>query len=378
MWNNIIDIIFLPMLFFIGAKTSWDDFRCGKIKNKWIILGIVYGAAALICLLVLDFTVEEIYITPLYFLKVFINSLAALLAGYLLWRYGLWAAGDAKLFFVFSLLLPLEYYWKSYFPHFPSFVLLINIFVLVFIIIFFKASFFALKFVFQFLKNKPKININKIIIIFKKNADEFLKIFLIFTAIFIIMLNLTRIAADIINPGLLNESFLLLFLFLLYRFIFSIVKKSNFLFGLTLLLLTLYLAVGLFFYSEETISQLSEIFGKTAKYMAIILFLIIILDYYIKKTALISVKAEELAPGMSLAINDKKFNKKNIGTIFGGGLAKNQVEFVKEWARKNKITEIKIYQRFPFAFWMFLGLLITILLKGGIVYFVFNLISTLR
>ena len=68
-----------------------------------------------------------------YFLDVAINSLISLAVAYILWHFELWAAGDAKLFFVFSFLLPLKYYSSGAFPHFPALALLLNVFTFAFI-----------------------------------------------------------------------------------------------------------------------------------------------------------------------------------------------------------------------------------------------------
>lgn len=66
-----------------------------------------------------------------YLAKVAANAALALLAGFLMWWFGLWAAGDAKMFAVLTLLLPLSTYRGAYMPAFPAYVLLFNTFVAV-------------------------------------------------------------------------------------------------------------------------------------------------------------------------------------------------------------------------------------------------------
>jgi len=56
-----------------------------------------------------------------------------------------WSAGDAKLFFVFSLLIPISYYSKSYLPVFPSFALLVNIFIPILLFLIFASCFYLLR-----------------------------------------------------------------------------------------------------------------------------------------------------------------------------------------------------------------------------------------
>ncbi len=66
-----------------------------------------------------------------YLVKVAANAALALFAGFLMWWFGLWAAGDAKMFAVLALLLPLSTYREAYLPAFPAYVLLFNTFVAV-------------------------------------------------------------------------------------------------------------------------------------------------------------------------------------------------------------------------------------------------------
>jgi len=137
---DILDIIFLPILLFLGIITSWSDIRSGKISNKWIIFGLLWGLGGYFSIFVcsqfkqndfLKSVLDNILFNqaPLNLIKyVFLNSFCALVLGYVFWYFNFWSAGDAKLFFVFSLILPLKYYFKEYILFFPSLVLLINIF----------------------------------------------------------------------------------------------------------------------------------------------------------------------------------------------------------------------------------------------------------
>ena len=41
----ISNIIFLPVILFIGCVTSYEDFKSSKIRNKWILMGLLYAFA---------------------------------------------------------------------------------------------------------------------------------------------------------------------------------------------------------------------------------------------------------------------------------------------------------------------------------------------
>jgi len=388
----LIDILFLPMLFFIGLVTSWEDFRIGKIKNKWIILGLVYGITILVSLFLWNFIAEPVShfyynnikhlgiddprpiftIQAGYFSRVVLNGFIALLIGFLLWRYGMMAAGDAKLFFIFSLLLPLKYYWKSYLPYFPSFVLLMNIFFPVLFFIFLKASWYGFKSLIKFFKSEPNFKVNQLIKPLVKNIGGVVKIFLGFIAIFLFVEKLRDLVAPWIMPYLPNEGFLFLLLFIAYRPLFTYLKKSKIVFILALLFLVVYLTQGMIYAPQEIMIELSRTIKMVIIFLVGLQLLRKLFNYYTKNATFKKIKIDELKVGMSLVIDDEKDkedeNKKpELGTIFGGGFDQSQVDLVKKWAKKNNIKEVEIYERFPFAYWMFLGLIITIILKGSLV-----------
>lgn len=118
----IVNYFLISAILFIGILVSYEDIKFGKIRNKWILIGLFIGIGVhLIGLASNVFSWDYIF-------KVCLNAGLALFLGYLIWHFNGWSAGDAKLFFVFSLLLPLKFYRQNYLPYFPSFVILINTF----------------------------------------------------------------------------------------------------------------------------------------------------------------------------------------------------------------------------------------------------------
>ncbi|MBL7130741.1 MAG: hypothetical protein ISS45_04990, partial [Candidatus Omnitrophica bacterium] len=132
-----INFIFIPAVFFIGIVTSYQDIKFGKIKHKWIGMGLIYFILGYLLLYLLSALriVDYRGINYSYIQELFINGLISIVIAYLFWKLGIWAAGDAKLFIVYALLIPLDYYSKSYLPYFPSFALLLNIFIPLFLFI---------------------------------------------------------------------------------------------------------------------------------------------------------------------------------------------------------------------------------------------------
>ncbi len=193
----ILNILTLPILFLIGIATSYEDFRHGKIANRWIVFGIVWSFFVVLFLLAVNFLGLAEIISLQYAGKVAMNFSAVIVVSFLMWKFGAWAAGDAKLFITFSVLLPLTFYWKSYLPIFPSFALLVNIFALIFLYMLVRASvFYGEKILMSFrtLAKKPKnisekIGMTKIVnwksfaLFFQKRINTIIAITGIFLAV---------------------------------------------------------------------------------------------------------------------------------------------------------------------------------------------------
>ena len=115
---DILDLALVPALAVICAATSFSV--------------LAYGGVSLYRLYA-PYVTEELLLNTLFagswprlLLLTAVNSLFALVCGFLLFHFNLWSAGDAKLFFVLVLLLPLKYYFRHYIPLFPAFNLFLN------------------------------------------------------------------------------------------------------------------------------------------------------------------------------------------------------------------------------------------------------------
>lgn len=137
MMPDILDLAMLPALALLAGVTSVEDLREGRIRNKWVLMALMWGAGAY-ALLSLSRIYAPYLTAPAVANTLFNGSWAALigmtaanafcslLIGFLLFHFGYWAAGDAKLFFAVALLLPLKYYFAHFLPVFPALNLFIN------------------------------------------------------------------------------------------------------------------------------------------------------------------------------------------------------------------------------------------------------------
>ena len=321
----ILNYLFLPMLFLIGLITSYQDFRYGKIKNKWIVLGLAWGVGIYVLFLIQGIIAEPI-ISSSYIFKVFVNSFIALIVGYLLWHFNLWSAGDAKLFFVFALLLPLGYYWRTAVPYFPSSVLLINTFIPALIFLMFLGIFCVFKKGFSFFKT-PKTfgteQIKKKLLSFKQNIKinylNYLKIGIGFLLLFLIF----KIILVEFQINILILSALLILILLVIKKIFSnkniiqVFFQSKFLF-IYFCIITFYIAVKYFIYAQDILDIFAvflPLLTKAFLFLGIFGIATLLTSFYLGKT-----KSEH----------------------------------------------------FPFAIFLFFGIILTMILKGSLISFLFN------
>ena len=124
-------IYFLPTILALGLITSYEDIREGKIRNKYIIAAFVLSIA----------THAILYFFGMILLKnildVLLSAIIALIIGVLLWHFGWWGAGDAKLYAAFAALMPhQQYLFKT--TYVPSIDLLFNAILPLFIFLLFQ------------------------------------------------------------------------------------------------------------------------------------------------------------------------------------------------------------------------------------------------
>ena len=129
--SYFLNWLFLSPLILIGLLTSYSDIKYGKIKNRQVLIGLAYALILYLFLFVYGWGVLRQVTNVKYLGELIINAVVAIVFGYILWYFNLWAAGDAKLFLIYALLIPLEFYAKDYISFFPSASLLIDTFFLI-------------------------------------------------------------------------------------------------------------------------------------------------------------------------------------------------------------------------------------------------------
>ncbi len=366
---DALTLLFVPMMLAVGLFSVYEDVRFGRVRNSLVVFSIAY--ALLMPAVLLFFPSQHNAIRdalPAYAL----NFLFSFFLCLMLWLMRLWPAGDAKLFLACSALLPSTIFpaWKI---AFPGLILLLNIFVPY--VLYYAArvllkstwqmkthavkgllipqriaSFALLTFAFSWVGGKFSS-------FMVKHSPEFSNP--VTTTLFVIAL--TVVVKDIYSLGLRRLCFGIMLFAILFDF--GYVSTSPFIasLGITLLLI--------FFFRGFLLSLGHSILS-------------------------IPVYIENLKPGMVPAENIQMDNagekSRKIGISAMGSLAaksplwgKSLIERPHEGLEEGTIKNIqklhsedkilfhtlRIYEHVPFAPFLFLGAMFTLLTKGQFIIF---------
>jgi len=357
-----IDFLFLSPLAIIGIACSYTDIKYGKIFNKWIVFGFINIFFLYAFLFFYGQDINHIF-------EAVLNGTIALLGGYLLWHLKLWSAGDAKLFAVYSFLIPLHFYSKSYIPQFPSFNLLINLFVPILLILIAGALITALKEAWSS-KNKLK----KMKLFCSKKAVRSLiflpRMFLTYLFV-IIMLQLLLFLTEKpqVNEIFLNPFFIFALLFLTIGYLTKKMQEKKWLSLISYGVILGY--IGFIVASGEP-QRLVTTLRTALVFMVLVGFTRQLMSFYIQKKQTEKVRIKDICEGMVMAedknslVSEKiKEKKEELGVLDAGGFKKNQIELIKNLFKENKEAETMIYKTFPFAPFLFLSAIISICTQGS-------------
>ncbi len=359
----ILNFLFLTPVFIIGIICSYTDVRYGKIKNKWLAIGFTWVLILYAVLFVYNYFFIHQLGNVSYVKGMLFNGFVALGLGYVLWNLKLLAAGDAKLFALYALLIPPEFYSKSYFWGFPSLILLINIFIPLLLFLIFKSLVFALGsgklFNREWFKEVPA-RLLKLL----RTYTGFILVLIIFQLI--LRLILSKINLFPSGSGQVNYSaYFFIFLFFAYKFVFSFIFKHKLLnFIITLAGLG---AICYLVFNNQIDFLLSTI--KIA-----IVFMIFVgvfrklLTFYIDQKETRRVELKDLEVGMFPYFHNLDNDLRiRLGKIDQSGLVQKQVDLIREFLSNHPDKEIKIYKTFALAPFMLLGVLISILTSDSLI-----------
>src|SRR4030042_2776571 len=268
--NFFIQYFFLLIILIIGLVICYEDFKFGKIRNKWIKLGFILGFIVYLLSLIISLISGQPIAWQDY-LMILSNTLIAFIFAFALWYLKLWAGGDAKLFTFYAFLIPLDFYGNWYFKYWPALALLINIVMPIFIYLIIKMLLYPAQLFFNYLKHpqlfaeyfKKYQEKNKID---KTKIKDYLAAGLSFLAILIFFQVLRNRLGDLLNPYLGNLMTVSYFFlgYTAFKPLRAIMQKWLF---VALILIGLYFGLGIFFYSQLIFADLHKLIALQMIFM---------------------------------------------------------------------------------------------------------------
>lgn len=341
------------MILFLGITTSYEDIKFGKIRNKWIILAIIYGISINSILFALD------YHSLGYLIRFFLNSLLSLLVGFIVWYSSLWTAGDAKLFFSYSLLLPLDIYSLNYSKLFPSMSILVYAFT--------PMALFLITFALIKTNNRKKFKYFVKAFNLKQIVNFALFLFTI-TWFFNLFFNFL---------GIENNYIFTIFLMFL---IFLIIEK---IFNIRIIIFLLFLSFIRIIFDKKIflLQTWKSLLFALAIFIVLRLFLLILAFNAFSKNVKIKRLKVGMIPAEAIYAKGKLYRKRKIRNfglmgIFHSitrtnkylfnlnaeGLSRKDIENLRKIEAKLSYNTIKIQQTISFAPFLFLGVIIALML----------------
>jgi hypothetical protein len=362
--SNTLSVI---LILVTGAFAVFQDFTIRKVRN-WLMLSVltVYVALLISGLLTID---------PWPYKTVLLNIFIGIVCSAAMWQFEIWPAGDAKLFILFTILLPLDYYLNGPTKYFPAVALLMNIFFLGILFLCLKVLVRLGMYFFSLSKNGVlRKTIHSGIATALKGLPAFMD-----TMVFIVLTFLVaRLVGDYVIGYGVNifkslATFQFLFIFLFYRRLVTYLRSKlvvttclSLLVGLSLLKLAL-----LNFNFPVLYAYMFTIFKMSLYSIVAIQVLIIAFDIYIKITQIFEITPDQLEPWIIIdreSISEilKEHNVKIKFTA--DGVEPEDVDILKEILPAGH--KIKVHKTFPFAPFIVGGVLLTMLLKMSFIHMI--------
>jgi len=369
----VTEWIVLGYIALLGAIVTYEDLRYGKIRNRLLLISLCVGVAWNAWLVVEarlgwnDFVPAEQAFA--YLRAVGLDVLVSLLLGFVMWLLRLWAAGDAKLFAVLTLLLPLRFYRHNLLAYFPSFVLFFNTFIVFFLLLTLE---FVVKLVARFFERRLYRQHGALWALFRDKVAArplaTLKLVVGLLVIFLIVKWIRFFLRDWIWEGVhLNKTMMFVVLFLVMEPLRDFFRKPWVFFsGVTGLCVSFayWAFVGDFLAIRDVVSM--------SVFVVLLIVFKALYDLYTDAFDVREVMAVELTPGTVLSDaqlaelkKDSTFNNERFGTMEADGLSALQVEVLVTWLVKNKPDErVEVCNTIPFTPGIVLGTLATVIFSG--------------
>lgn len=360
----------------LGSWVLYEDLRYGKIRNRLLLVSLGVGVAWNLWLFARarfglwggdDFVPADKALA--YLGAVGLDVVLSLLLGFVMWLLRLWAAGDAKLFAVLTLLLPLRYYRHNLLQYFPSFVLFFNTFIVFFGLL---AAEFLVKVTVRFFRDRLYRRHGELWSLLHRKVIakplNTLKMIVGLLVIFLVIKWMRYFLRDWLWAGFqLNKTMMFVVLALLMEPLRDFFRKP-WVFG------TGVAGLSASFVYWGIVGDTHAIVDVMSMSLFVILLLIgrALYVLYTDHFDVREIMAVELHPGtvlsdrqLKLLTTDSTFNNERFGTMEADGLSPEQVEVLVTWLTKNHPDQrVEVCNTIPFTPGIVLGTLATVIFAG--------------
>ncbi|MBR2744785.1 MAG: prepilin peptidase [Clostridia bacterium] len=325
---------------------SITDIKSKKIYNKIVLVSLAVSS----CIYIVFYKEIETE----FIVSHIINNIITLILSFLFYYFKIWAAGDAKLFWVISFIIPFSIYEAPKENIFPSVFLLIMIFSSAFIYV-------AIETVILWIKDREKFTKTSLVRLSRINWIDFSIQY--FTAYFSIMLINNIISTFFPEFNRYNGALLLicnmLFITFLYR---AVSKRRNYV--IIMIIAILLNIIYTFLYGFV-------IYSINIKMIFLVLILFLFRQIS-EKYNYEEINVDDLKPGMILAFETilmfygskvKGLPEKTTETT-DSRITEAEIDSIKRWSRTKKgRKQIVIVRHMPFAPFIFVGTTIYLVIK---------------
>ena len=310
----------------------------------------------------------------IYLAKIALNTVLAFLIGFGLWWFGMWAAGDAKLFAVLAALLPLSTYSGAYWPWFPGYVLLFNTFLGVMAILVLELVFRLARLVLRPSPEEAESWRSAWAWIRGHVKDMVFGFIAIFFG-FVVIKTLRMLTRDLMAMAWdVSDSVLVFFLlFLMFQPLSRAMRRWYVGVPITVVTLAWVVWVSVFPTDEYDFVRVISISGK----MLLLILSWMVYQLYLNVFDFKAIRIWELRPRMLLAPRTLEILKEDLdlldhkmGPIGPDGLAAEQTDTLRRWwIDRGKGPRLWISRTFPFAPALFVGTVFTVFFGGYLLKF---------
>lgn len=365
------------------------DMRTCKIKNSKLIVGLKILAGFLLLHIVLTAAAEigvysGISLKPAFYTAYIIHIAFIIVFGVLLWIGEIWPAGDAKFFIVVGAMLPLIRPDLHGFPMRAFFYFLINIFVAA---AFWASGTFLLSGLQNFNRkaffNSFYTNLLSEIRRLREKYKSWQLLFVLSGLLVLFLLQRTisltvrlTVARIVYDPAVLFFA-----LFLLWDKLAPVFRKKAWI-VFTAIFYALFVILGYIFFPDKLFELVETAFVDCLKFSVFIVTVRRLVVFLVEQADLRFFYPEQLQLGMilsensrALVRNDPNFNQ-DFDSFVKDGLTEVQIKILRDNAQRlrEKIPNLRyeIIKGRPFAGWIFLGAIISLLFRDNIAHLLFR------